>query len=414
MRQKQKALAEFVSEAQETIDLLGRELMHLDGGARPASRRPDVLNAVFRAAHTLKGLSSMFGVERMSRLAHALEDLLDDVRMGRRGLERGRDGPPPRDARGLLADHRGGGGRRGAATTDAAARLTERLRAHEPARAAAPRRRPRRGRASARRCAAVLTEYEEHRLRANVQKGVGLFRVRVSYDLASFDQELSGLNGRLEADRRGGLDAAVHRRPRSRGASASSSSSRRAEARERGAARGRPGRGGRGRSARPAAAAPPPAAARRGPRGPARLGRRRRRPRPPPSRARTTPARSARFADGAGRHPQARLAHERRRRARAREVVRSRASPSGCKAQGGDAASPASCTTRTASLERKLDELQEGILEVRMVPLGQVFDKLARMVRQDRARGRQGDRLRGLAAATSSSTSSSSRSSPTR
>jgi two-component system chemotaxis sensor kinase CheA len=33
-------------------------------------------------------------------------------------------------------------------------------------------------------------------------------------------------------------------------------------------------------------------------------------------------------------------------------------------------------------LERKLDELQKGILDVRMVPLGQVFDKLARLVRR--------------------------------
>ena len=33
-------------------------------------------------------------------------------------------------------------------------------------------------------------------------------------------------------------------------------------------------------------------------------------------------------------------------------------------------------------LTRKLDELQEGILEVRMVPLGQVFDKLSRVVRK--------------------------------
>src|SRR5262249_55940345 len=33
-------------------------------------------------------------------------------------------------------------------------------------------------------------------------------------------------------------------------------------------------------------------------------------------------------------------------------------------------------------LERKLDELQSGILEVRMVPLGQIFDKLSRVVRR--------------------------------
>ena len=36
----------------------------------------------------------------------------------------------------------------------------------------------------------------------------------------------------------------------------------------------------------------------------------------------------------------------------------------------------------TRSLDRKLNELQGGILEVRMVPLGQIFDKLSRMVRK--------------------------------
>ncbi len=34
------------------------------------------------------------------------------------------------------------------------------------------------------------------------------------------------------------------------------------------------------------------------------------------------------------------------------------------------------------NLERKLEELQGGVLEVRMVPLGQIFDKLQRMVRK--------------------------------
>ena len=53
------------------------------------------------------------------------------------------------------------------------------------------------------------------------------------------------------------------------------------------------------------------------------------------------------------------------------------------KAQGGDAgARRRAARSRTARLERRLDELQAGILEVRMVPLEQVFDKLARMVRK--------------------------------
>ena len=81
----QKALADFISEAQETIDALGRDLMRLEAAGEDPE--PDLVNAVFRAAHSLKGLSSMLGVERMARLAHALEDLLDDVRMGRRRLD---------------------------------------------------------------------------------------------------------------------------------------------------------------------------------------------------------------------------------------------------------------------------------------------------------------------------------------
>ena len=36
----------------------------------------------------------------------------------------------------------------------------------------------------------------------------------------------------------------------------------------------------------------------------------------------------------------------------------------------------------TRQLERKLDALQQGLLEARMVPVGQVFDKLARLVRR--------------------------------
>src|SRR5512138_1388149 len=83
----QKALSEFVSEAQETIDALGRDVMRLESAGDDPD--PDLVNAVFRAAHTLKGLSSMFAVERMARVAHAVEDVLDDVRMGRRALDRG-------------------------------------------------------------------------------------------------------------------------------------------------------------------------------------------------------------------------------------------------------------------------------------------------------------------------------------
>jgi two-component system chemotaxis sensor kinase CheA len=45
---------------------------------------------------------------------------------------------------------------------------------------------------------AVFTEYEEHRLRENVKKGVGLWKVRAVFSLNDFDSKLAALNARLK------------------------------------------------------------------------------------------------------------------------------------------------------------------------------------------------------------------------
>ncbi len=187
----QKALAEFVSEAQETIDALGRDVMRLDAAGDEPD--PDLLNAVFRAAHTLKGLSSMFGVERMARLAHALEDALDDVRMGRRALDRATADlllEAPEVLSRIIAEESAGEPPR---TTDAAARLAERLRDAGRSRDA-----PARGALDAYalgpQVRGVLTEYEEHRLQACVEKGLALVRVKVSFALGTFDRDLAALS----------------------------------------------------------------------------------------------------------------------------------------------------------------------------------------------------------------------------
>src|SRR5208283_5804407 len=77
-----RPLADFVTEAVETAEALGRELVRLDtpGDGEPP---PAVLNAVFRHAHSLKGLAALYGQATMAELAHAAEDLLDRLRLGR-------------------------------------------------------------------------------------------------------------------------------------------------------------------------------------------------------------------------------------------------------------------------------------------------------------------------------------------
>ena len=81
-----KALAEFVAEATEILDALGRDLLALDE-ARDQEADPEHINGIFRAAHSLKGLSGLFGQERITQLAHAAEDLLDRLRLGRLTLD---------------------------------------------------------------------------------------------------------------------------------------------------------------------------------------------------------------------------------------------------------------------------------------------------------------------------------------
>src|SRR6516225_7276319 len=78
-----KARDEFFSEAQELVDGLGRDLLALDEGLKKKQPDAELINDVFRGVHTLKGLSGLFGATRMAGLSHQLEDVLDDLRLGR-------------------------------------------------------------------------------------------------------------------------------------------------------------------------------------------------------------------------------------------------------------------------------------------------------------------------------------------
>ncbi|HET8541588.1 MAG TPA: chemotaxis protein CheA [Anaeromyxobacter sp.] len=364
----QKALTEFVSEAQETIDALGRDVMRLDGGGGEPD--PDVVNAVFRAAHTLKGLSSMFGVERMARLAHALEDVLDDVRMGRRPLDRDTADlllEAPEVLSRIIAEEAAGEPPR---TADAAARLTDRLRAagEPPAGPAgdsldAVVLRP--------EVRAVLTEYEEHRLRACVEKGLALFLVKVDFDLGTFDRDLAALAVRLKrvGEVVSTLPAPEAGDPQAIAFELLFASRDRIDAIRRAAgaeARVEPVE----RRAGVAVAAATSAA--------------------PGARPNVSPAPEPQADEGASlRSASQSVRVDIRKLDRLMTVVgelvlvKSSLLAASERLKGTvDPVLSAELQRATRALERRLDELQAGILEVRMVPLEQVFEKLARMVRK--------------------------------
>ncbi|MFA7296011.1 MAG: chemotaxis protein CheA [Dehalococcoidia bacterium] len=68
----------FMQEAESLLELLDEDIIRLE----QESDNSELLQEIFRAAHTLKGSSGMLGFQLMAGLTHAMEDLLDRVRKG--------------------------------------------------------------------------------------------------------------------------------------------------------------------------------------------------------------------------------------------------------------------------------------------------------------------------------------------
>ena len=108
----------FFQEAADHVNNMESALLAL--GAGPAD--PELLNSIFRAAHSIKGSGATFGFDDLTRFTHRLEELLERMRQGKietspdrvqlllracdvlRGLLAAADtgGPPPDEAQELL------------------------------------------------------------------------------------------------------------------------------------------------------------------------------------------------------------------------------------------------------------------------------------------------------------------------
>jgi len=70
-------LEQFLSEARENLAFIDQNIGDIGGDD------PELLNSVFRAAHTLKGGSGIVGFEAVKNITHHAEDLLDMLRAGK-------------------------------------------------------------------------------------------------------------------------------------------------------------------------------------------------------------------------------------------------------------------------------------------------------------------------------------------
>lgn len=73
-------LQEFISETQETLEALAGEVVAWEADPSDSDR----LDAIFRFFHTVKGSCGFLNLPRFERLSHAAEDVLSDIRAGKR------------------------------------------------------------------------------------------------------------------------------------------------------------------------------------------------------------------------------------------------------------------------------------------------------------------------------------------
>ena len=159
----------------------------------PTRSIPTASTPSFRSAHSLKGISGMFGLEEMQTLAHEMENVLDGVRLGKITMD---DSTldvlyacverftvlTDEAAQGISSD--------GSGSTALIEQLKEVAEGPKEAGTDDPLEEFDLGQD----VLGVLTEYEEHRLRENVKKGKNLYMLVSVFELATFDTGLAAVD----------------------------------------------------------------------------------------------------------------------------------------------------------------------------------------------------------------------------
>jgi two-component system, chemotaxis family, sensor kinase CheA len=189
-------LSEYLSESEELLDSL---LADLDALAS-STGAPDTnrINRAFRTVHSLKGLSGMMGLAEVQSLAHEFEDILDDLRLGLLELNERTSASLQEAGAGLAALV--GGAARGIASDEDFDRFRQLLAAVS----VKNRERARKGESGldslnlTARERALLTEYEEHRVNENVRAGRSFYAINVTFEISKLDALYRALSTKLE------------------------------------------------------------------------------------------------------------------------------------------------------------------------------------------------------------------------
>jgi two-component system chemotaxis sensor kinase CheA len=191
-------IKDFLAEAEDILESASQALLTIEAGQSEGRPEPEQVNALFRAIHSFKGLAGMFDLKVPADLSHKMEFLLDEVRLGKVGLSR--------EALDVLFDaaallgrlvQQAGSGQE----PEEIAPMVERIDAVLQAKPAAASDRSVLNEIDLDRgLLQVLTEYEEFRLKENIRGRKNLFLVKVVFELADFEAGITGLNETLKRE----------------------------------------------------------------------------------------------------------------------------------------------------------------------------------------------------------------------
>jgi two-component system chemotaxis sensor kinase CheA len=185
---------EFIA---ETEDLLfeSQQLILEIQDTYQTTLNPDTINALFRSMHTLKGLSGLFGNQGITNLSHSLESLLDDIRLGKidvtdsvvnflfknldilRSAVDGIKENKEQDLTGHIEEIKSfrSSIKESVSGPNIKGLIDDSI-------------------------IKVLSEYEEHRLKSNIKDGKSIYLLKAIFELSTFDTSLEELTKKIKSE----------------------------------------------------------------------------------------------------------------------------------------------------------------------------------------------------------------------
>lgn len=187
-----KALKEFIAESEELIENIEKNFFAFDEIIKEGKESPDIINAIFRDFHTLKGISGMFGFSNLSNLSHQLESFLDKIRLGKVEMDE--------DVLSILLEGKelivkiikkiADTGKDDIPIEDFLEQISLVFTKNSDNSSSF---------SLINQLKNVLTEYEEHRLMENLKKGKNIYSLQFVFSLDEFDEKLSEITTILKS-----------------------------------------------------------------------------------------------------------------------------------------------------------------------------------------------------------------------